>query len=90
MEVEQLFMARHPVETARAVGEFMELSDTQVDELIESFAGPRPQSTAGTEGDMTSLEETGWDTEQKDLFLEICKDQMTAYGYSFDHSYWTE
>ncbi len=90
IEVEQLFMARHPVETARALGEFLQLTDAQVEELAASFAGPRPQSTAGAEGDIISLDETEWDEEQRQRFLEVCSEQMSSYGYSLDHNYWTE
>jgi len=87
-EVEQLTMARYPLEAARDLGRFLELDDDMISRLGKSF-GKRPQSTQGGGDalDVLSLEDSGWSEEQKALFVTICGEEMRAFGYTYDRQY---
>jgi hypothetical protein len=90
VEVDQRDISEAPAETARMIGEFLELDPPAQERMSATMTRDRPQETRpGSAARVLTLEETGWTEEQMKIFERECGAQMRAYGYTTDARYRT-
>jgi hypothetical protein len=88
IEVEQRDMIQQPEQTAQKLCAFLHVEGTKVATAVKIMNTNRPQeSTKGSASRTSSLAESGWTTEQVEMFLKHCETEMTAFGYTLDEQY---
>lgn len=89
IEVDQQDMVRDPIGVALRIGTLLGLSPLQQAQIVGSMTSERPQqSSFGSAERVLSLADTGWTPADVDRFVQHCKTEMDAYGYTFDERYW--
>jgi hypothetical protein len=90
LEIDQLDMIRKPSETALGLSSFLGASPGDAAGPAKTLTNKRPQQTeAGSAERIRSLSSSGWSEEQITVFMQHCRDEMSAYGYSFDDGYYS-
>jgi hypothetical protein len=88
IEIDQQQIIQCPDEAALSLNAFLSVDTSKNDDLIKVFQINRPQQTAdGSAARVISLESTGWSDQQKSVFLQHCKAEMEAFGYSMGNDY---
>lgn len=88
IEVDQRDIALHPEETAMRVGELLALSREKVVKISNTFSQKRPQSTGSEESEKAmEITETGWTSEQIEIFRKHCGEVSAVFGYTETSDY---
>jgi len=88
IEIEQRDMIQQPEQTAQRLCAFLRVEDSKLATAARVMNMNRPQeSTKGSASRTSSLAESGWTTEQIEVFLKHCEAEMTAFGYTMDEQY---
>jgi hypothetical protein len=88
VEVDQQDMIQQPEKVAEALAKLLRLPDAQVRKLATTFQSKRPQQTDKDSATRVySLKTSGFSDEQAATFLNLCKEEMEAFGYSTDERY---
>jgi hypothetical protein len=82
LELDQHFLARHPKESAEAIGRLLALEPKETQELA------RQERTSVSVLDTTAASELTWDAAQWAVFNRVCGPTMAVYGHSQDESYY--
>jgi hypothetical protein len=88
VEIDQQDLLRSPEEVACKLGMLLHLGPDAEQRMVETLRSNRPQETeSGSAGRLLALQSCGWSETQIGVFLERCKHEMEAYGYTLDESY---
>jgi len=87
IEVDQIYLGRHPNQAAEGVSAFLNLDDVEKRLLAQGFAHERPQRTAETLDEVLDLAAMGWHESWIAEFDRVCRPLMEQYGYTTDASY---
>ncbi len=88
IEVDQQDMLTNAHDVAARIGGLIGLSPSQQAEVAEILRRERPQQTSvGSTERVLSIEDTGWSPADVARFLEHCKTEMDAFGYTMDGRY---
>ena len=87
IEVDQMYLSRHPQEVGEQVRTFLGLSEVETRVVAQAFAHDRPQRTAATVDDVLELATIGWADSWIDEFERVCRPLMDEFGYTTDASY---
>ncbi len=89
LEIDQYDIQRTPAQVAEQLSRYLGLDSQQEERLSQQFSSDRPEQLVTTSNDKPLvLDDTHWSAEQKHLFLDICHEAMSAYGYSLGSSYY--
>ncbi len=88
LELDQHFLARHPIQSAEAIGRLLTLEPKVVEKVAEVMGGYKPEQTGGSVLEVLDASTLTWDPSQWALFERICGPSMTYYGYSRDQNYY--
>ena len=88
IELDQHDISESPEASATAICKFLRISKEGKEKMTDVFSHERPQQTqpGSTERTLT-LEATGWDARQVEVFHQLCDKEMQAFGYTEDKSY---
>ncbi|HYZ33569.1 MAG TPA: sulfotransferase [Crenalkalicoccus sp.] len=88
-EVDQQDMIQKPEAVADELIALLGVEPGRREPLIETLRSNRPQQTEqGSAARVKSLVTVGWTPQQTEVFLKLCEEEITAYGYSLTDSYW--
>ncbi len=87
IEVDQMYLSRHPQDVADQMRVFLGLSEVETRVIAQAFAHDRPQRTAASVDDVLDLATIGWSEPWVAEFEKTCRPLMDAYGYTSDASY---
>jgi len=88
IEIDQQSILQRPEAVAQRLVSFLMVQPDKEKRLVRTFEAKRPQQSAdGTAARISSLQTTGWSESEISMFLDFCKTEMDAFGYSFDESY---
>jgi hypothetical protein len=87
LEVEQLEVARAPDKIGLEVSSFLDIPSAASRRLTDALRVERPQRTSQQFASTMALQTVDWSPQQVDMFKNICLDEMDAFGYSVDESY---
>jgi antitoxin component HigA of HigAB toxin-antitoxin module len=91
IEVDQFEISQMPDEVATRIAQFLDLGHTARAQIAGLFASERPQQTeVGSAQRILTLERTGWIEQQLRTFHTRCDEEMCAYGYTTDETYWSQ
>jgi hypothetical protein len=88
LEVDQLYMARHPASVASTLRTFLGLSNDAVMLITQALANDQPERTDNQFGAIANLASLGWSSEQIETFRSICGEAMLLAGYSEGSDYY--
>jgi len=88
LEIDQQMLITAPTSASDRLAKFLNLSDTQRDDLGAIFTKARPQETSDGSASRVYALDTLWTETQRGIFQDICGPEMEAFGYSNDESYW--
>jgi Sulfotransferase family len=88
VEVDQQDMIQQPEKVAEALTKLLRMPENQQRRLAATFQSKRPQQTEKDSAKRVySLKTSGFSEEQAATFLNLCKEEMEAFGYSTDERY---
>jgi len=91
IEIDQQEIAQAAPQTALAISGFLHLDEDARNVIAATFQSARPQQTSdNTAHRLLTLQTTGWNEEQIELFRKCCGKEMDAYAYSEDINYWKD
>jgi hypothetical protein len=89
IELDQQDLIRKPNASAEQIAGLLELEEIHVEKLVRTFRSNRPQETiAGSAEKILSLDALPWSDAQLAIFRKYCANEMEAYGYSTDETYY--
>ncbi|MFI4889119.1 MAG: sulfotransferase family protein [Steroidobacterales bacterium] len=88
LELDHHFLARHPDQSAEAIGALLALAPNEVEGLTQLLSRHQPERTSASILDVADASAIDWDSAQWATFERICGPTMAAYGYSRDQSYY--
>jgi hypothetical protein len=89
IEVDQQDLIRKPNASSAQIAGLLELEEVHIEELVRIFRSNRPQETiAGSAEKILSLGALPWSEAQLAIFRRHCANEMEAYGYSADETYY--
>jgi len=88
LELDQYFLAREPIRSAKAIGRLLALESSETQLLARKLKHSQPERTGDNILDTTAASKLPWDAGQWAIFQRICGPTMTAYGYSQDEGYY--
>jgi hypothetical protein len=89
IEMDQQDMAQNPEKAALDLAHFLNTDELAAARITLTFSRERPQQTE--EGSATrtlDLNLVNWTSEQTDMFMRLCWNEMQSYGYSLTQDYW--
>ena len=89
IEIDQQDMAQNPEKAAAEVARFVGADELVAARITLTFSRERPQQTE--EGSATrtlDLNTANWTSEQADMFMRVCWNEMQSFGYSLTQAYW--
>jgi hypothetical protein len=90
VEIDQQDIARAPGEVAGKLAAFLGAGVEAQERMKRTFTRDRPQETeAGSSARIMNLQDTGWTTQQREIFLRLCGPELEHYGYRLDAAYST-
>jgi predicted ATPase len=91
IEVDQREISVGPANTAARIAAFLGLGDAAAQQMTRIFETNRPQQTEnGSAERLLTLRSTGWSEQQVQVFHTNCDEEMRAFGYTEDETYWLE
>ena len=82
IEIDQRDIGISPEAVAQQLGDFLQLSPQQTQNISIFWKSERPEQTAPAQDHKyTTLDETNWSETEKEFFLQQCRPMMDAYGY---------
>jgi len=87
IEVDQMYLSRHPQQVADQLRGFLGLDEIETRVLAEALAHDRPQRTATTLDEVLELNKMGWSEAWIEEFDVVCREVMDEFGYTTDGSY---
>ena len=82
LEVDQRQMLETPEIVGARLGQLLGLTDMQQGTVIKVLCTERPQENfPGTASRIAGILESGWSTEQIEIFQAICDEEMIWFGY---------
>lgn len=89
VEIDQQSILQEPDAAAEAIARLLGLEQPSRAALARTFRTNRPQETErGSAQRLYGLEQTGWTKEQIEIFLGQCQEEMDAFHYTNDNTYW--
>jgi hypothetical protein len=89
LEIEQLCVALDPASVVQKIAEFLDMPPAATRRFAEILAAERPERTAPIFAATLDLDDVRWSDSQKEQFNQICMNEMQAFGYSLDRSYYS-
>ena len=83
IEVDQGQLWACPEECSAQIAEFLELTDTQRNEMLTLFTERHIEKTSSEMTISKKVGETSWSTDEKESFIAICGKTMIEYGYDY-------
>jgi hypothetical protein len=87
IEVDQMYLSRHPQDVAGQLRGFLDLTEVETRVVAQAFAHDRPQRTASSLDDVLELATIGWADPWIVEFERVCRPLMDEFGYTSDRSY---
>jgi hypothetical protein len=87
IEVDQMYLSRHPQEVADQLRVLLDLDEVETRVIAQSFAHDRPQRTAATLDNVLDLNTMDWAEPWIAEFNRVCGPLMEQFGYTTDASY---
>ncbi len=87
IELDQLDMALRPQWVAKGLGGFLGLPSIICDRLGKLLESERPERTSARFGGVLDFASLDWDEERRSQFLELCGEELRAYGYGLGKDY---
>jgi len=87
IEVDQMYLGRHPQEVAEQVRILLRLDAVETRVMAQVFAHDRPQRTAASPDEVLDLATIGWARPWIAEFELVCRPLMDQFGYTTDASY---
>lgn len=89
LEIDQYDIQKTPIRVAKQLAQFLGLNSLQEVSLSQRFSSDRPEQLVTTASyTPLALDETNWSSTQQQMFLDICQEAMSLYGYSLDSRYY--
>jgi len=87
IEIDQLYLARHPDRVAEALHGLLGLDAEETRLLARVLAEMRPEQTASSIDEVLDLTAMSWPAALIDEFNRVCRPVMDQFGYTIDRSY---
>lgn len=89
IEIDQQEIIRKPEATAGRLVHFLGLPAEARRQIYKTFTNNRPEQTSiDSATRVVTLDNVGWDPEQRSTFLRLCVREMEFFRYSFTDDYW--
>ncbi|MGH8542405.1 MAG: sulfotransferase [Gammaproteobacteria bacterium] len=90
-EVDQHVIATRPAEAAQSLAEVMQLDWEENNLVLNTFRTAEASMIEGSKKErVLDLDCIDWDADRKRVFLEICGEELAAWGYTLDGTYCRE
>lgn len=87
LEIDHRQLVLDPGGTAASIAEFLQMPVEYADRLRSYVTGTHPEQTDQNFGATYALSDLGLDEADNEHLLSVCESLMSAYGYSYDTSY---
>jgi tetratricopeptide (TPR) repeat protein len=87
IEVDQVFLSRHPEKASSALTRFLSLTDDEQRRLQQALTVDHPERTSSRFAPVYEFQELPWTPEQKAIFQETCGDAMRRMGFADTSDY---
>jgi hypothetical protein len=81
IEIDQATLAREPESGTAAVTALLQLDGAQAGRVLASLSNDRPQRTGKSITTTVALDSVDWTPAQRDIFISLCGEAMTLFGY---------